>query len=109
MDKQTLLKTIEEHGVVDIIQNGENISCEYEGFNIEFSRENSQKPYKIKISYVNEQNLDGFVENIAVEYGANAQEISYNKIKERLEQHNLSISQEEVFEDNSIVLTVNLD
>ena len=37
------------------------------------------------------------------------QEASYNKIKERLESQNLKISDEEVFDDNTIVLTIDLD
>ena len=49
------------------------------------------------------------IEDLSSEYGMNAQEESYLKIKERLAQKNLQIDEEEVLEDNSIVLTVNIN
>ena len=63
----------------------------------------------MQISYVSDKNLNEFVENIGAEYTANAQEISYNKIKERLADKSLEIYEEEIYDDNTIVLTVNLD
>ena len=63
----------------------------------------------MQITYVSDKNLNEFVENIASEYTANVQEVSYNKIKERLAEKNLEIYEEEIYDDNTIVLTVNLD
>ena len=42
------------------------------------------------------------------EYTMNAQEASYFKIKEKIEEKNYSIESEEVFDDNTIVLTINI-
>ena len=49
------------------------------------------------------------MQDIGNEYTINAQEVSYNKIKERLEEQNLDIENEEIYDDNTIVLTVNLE
>lgn len=108
VDKQTLIKTLKEHGAVDIEDKFNNISCNCEAFHIEF-RYNGDKPYTMSISAKNNVGFDELVKDLGNEYTANAQEISYNKIKERLENQNLSISDEEIYEDNTIVLTVDLD
>ena len=42
------------------------------------------------------------------EYGLNIQEMTYNKIKERLEQENMRLESETVLDDNSIVLTIDV-
>ena len=108
VDKQTLIKTLKEHGAVNIEDKFNNISCDCEAFHIEFFY-NGDKPYTMKLSAKNNVGFDELVKDLSNEYTANAQEISYNKIKERLEQQNLSISDEEIYEDNTIVLTVDLD
>lgn len=110
VDKDVLLKTLQEHGATDIsILGNDSIICDCEAFHIMFEKTEADKPYKMKVSYNDDYNLNEFIENIGSEYASNAQEISYNKIKERLLQQNLEISDEEVFDDNTIVLTVNLD
>ncbi len=108
MDKEVLLKTLREHGVVNIVEDENNITCDCEAFHLFFAK-NGENPYTIRISYNNDYKLDELVENIGNEYTSNAQEISYNKIKERLEEQNLEIEEEEIFDDNTIVLTVNLE
>jgi hypothetical protein len=108
MDKALLIKTLEEHGATNIQDINDNIICDCETFHLEFTKQENL-PYKIKITYNNAYNLDEFVDNIGNEYTSNAQEASYNKIKERLEEQNLEIEQEEIYDDNTIVLTVNLE
>lgn len=108
VDKRTLLKTLKEHGAVNIEEAFGNISCDCEQFHLEFVY-NGDKPYTMKVSASNKLGLDDLINDIGTEYSANAQEISYNKIKERLEKQNLTINDEEILDDNTIVLTVNLD
>lgn len=109
VDKSTLVKTLEEHGAVNIQQSANTISCDCEAFHITFTKKEEEKPYSMVITYNNDHGLNELVDNLGTEYSANAQEISYNKIKERLEKQNLKIEEEEVFDDNTIVLTVNLE
>lgn len=108
VDKTTLIKTLEEHGATNIITQGDTISCNCEAFHLVFTKQ-ADKPYTMVVSYNDEFGLNDLVENLGEEYASNAQEISYNKIKERLEKQNLKIEEEEIFDDNTIVLTVNLE
>ncbi len=108
MDKELLLKTLKEHGAINIQEENDNITCDCEAFHLCFHK-TEDKPYFLKISYNDEKNLNEFVQEIGNEYTSNAQEISYNQIKERLEQKNLEIEEEEIYDDNTIVLTVNLE
>ena len=108
MDKNALIKTLKEHGATSIKENGENIECNCQYFHLNFTKENENSPYKMQITASENKGLDEFASDIGSEYTLNAQEISYNKIKERLEAQNLKISEEEIYEDNTIVLTVDL-
>lgn len=108
MDKEVLIKTLEEHGATNITEDENTISCLCEEFQITFIQK-GKAPYVMYITYNQEKGLNELVENLGSEYATNAQEISYNKIKERLEKQNLEITEEEVFDDNTIVLTVDLD
>ena len=110
VDKDVLLKTLQEHGAINIsVLENDSIICDCEAFHLMFEKIETDKPYKMKVSYNDDYNLNEFIENIGSEYASNAQEISYNKIKERLTSQNLEIADEEIFDDNTIVLTVNLD
>ena len=53
------------------------------------------------------ENLE-IVDELNEEYQMNVQEQSYMTIKKNLEKQNLTIDHEEVLEDNSIMLTINL-
>ncbi|MBQ2611477.1 hypothetical protein IJF81_03705 [bacterium] len=108
VDKETLIKTLVEHGANNIQELNNDIKCDCEQFHIEFTH-HTGKPYTMTISARNEFGLDELVKDISNEYTINAQEVSYNKIKERLEAQNLSIDEEEILDDDTIVLTVNLD
>ncbi len=109
LDRDVLIKTLKEHGASQVKVNSNTITCICEEFRLIFEKTESDKPYLMQIAYTSDKNLNEFVENIAAEYTANAQEISYNKIKERLADKNLQIDEEEIYDDNTIVLTVNLD
>ena len=108
LDKNLLIKTLEEHGADNIIEDGEEVYCQCDNFHFEFYR-NQNSPYYMRINYNSDTELEDIVKDINDEYRANAQEISYNKIKERLEAQNLTIDEEEIYDDNTIVLTVNLE
>ena len=115
VDKDVLIKTLYEHGAENVYYEGDNISCEMEGFMLDFykpeaTEEQAFPSYRMKITTKCAENeLDSFVDDINSEYRLNSQEENYIKIKERLDKQNLKIEEEEVFEDNTIVLTVNID
>lgn len=116
VDKDTLIKTLQEHGIPEIYEQGDNIIAEIDDLKLEFKKQENE-PYLLKVSCMSSNKIKGSFEkaiselmvNLEEEYTANVQEISYRKIKERLEQKNLSIDSEEILDDDSIVLTINLE
>lgn len=106
-DEQLLLKTLNEHFVENITTNNGKIYGNYENIQFEFEKNNNGL-YVMHIEHKENENLD-IVKELGEEYQLNVQEQSYKNIKKNLEKQNLKIDTEEVLEDNSIMLTVNLE
>ena len=106
-DEELLIKTLSEHGVENIQTNKDKIYCKLDALKFEFEK-NDEGVYVMTINHNDEQDLD-VVKDLGEEYQMNVQEQSYNNIKKKLENQNLEIDSEEVLEDNSIMITVNLD
>lgn len=109
MDKNILIKTLQEYGLKDFTMKDDSISARVENFNINFYREDSAKPYMLKVYSTTNCDETAVVSDLNSEYALNVQEETYIKIKERLSKKNLKIDEEEILEDDSIMLTVNLD
>lgn len=109
VDKDTLIKTLTEYGSEYVYEENEEIICKYEDFKLTFSKVNPKDPYVLDLQYAIEDSPMEMLREISDEYNKNVQEISYNKIKERLEAKNMEINEEEILEDDTIVLTVNLE
>ena len=109
MDKELLIKTLTEHGAEITDIQFDNVECKLENFDMKFTKNIPNEPYSLYIEYRNEEKLNTFVLELDEEYKANAQEASYNKIMENLETKNYTVEQEEITDDNTIVLTVNLE
>ena len=107
-DKNLLMKTLQEHGVDKLMIKDESIYASISEFNLLFTRENEESVYDLKVFMSCDSDAQGLVNELFGEYCINTQESTYEKIKERLEQKNLQIDEEEILEDNSIMLTVNL-
>ncbi len=118
VDRDTLVKTLLEHGCIIEKEVGNSVKCSLENIQLEFYKKNNdaKTPYSVKIEINNELTVidtdnkaSELLNDIHNEYSINTQEASYNKIKERLEEKNMQIESEEVFDDDTIVITVNLD
>ena len=115
VDEDVLIKTLSEHGAENIYTEGDKLSCEMEGFILEFYKDNPTEeiafpPYKMKITTnCDEEEIQSLLDDINSEYKLNTQEENYIKIKDRLDKQNLKVEEEEVMDDNTIVLTVNID
>ena len=108
-DRELLMKTLKEHGVDNIAIKGDSINTKISEFNLLFSRTNMEMPYNLKVFTDCQTNNDEeLINELFGEYCINTQEANYKKIKERLEQKNLQIDEEEILDDNSIMLTINL-
>lgn len=110
MDKDLLLKTLEEHGLEDIEEDYDGkISGSIENFTLSFSRESNDKPYSVKISCRDCDSAEEKLNDLNAEYALNAQEDAYLNLVENLKEKNLEIEEEVVEDDNTIVLTINLE
>lgn len=112
VNKDTLIKTLQEHGAYIMESENDYVLCSIEDFTLKFEKNSTIEtdPYYLTIEYRNGENkLDSLIENISSEYIQNVQEASYNKIKERIGENNFTIEEEEIYDDDTIVITVNLE
>lgn len=109
MDKTILLKTLEEHGVKNINEDLGKIKGVVDTYQLSFEKMEDDKPYFLTISYLEQNNPEEKLNDLNSEYALNVQEDAYLNIIEKLKNNNMQIEEEEVLEDNTIVLTVNLE
>ena len=109
MDKTILLKTLEEHGVQNIIEGDNYIQGHVDNFILNFEKISEDKPYNLRISCLEQDNAEEKIDDLNSEYAMNVQEDAYLHIIEKLKENNMQIESEEVQDDNTIVLTVNID
>ncbi len=109
MDRDILMKTLEEHGVKNISEWENGIAGDVENYKLTFEKPAVDKPYNLRISCLENANAEEKVGDLSGEYAMNVQEDAYLHIIDKLKDNNMQIEQEEVMEDNTIVLTVNID
>ena len=109
MDKKILIKTLEEHGVKNIIEEYGKIKGEVDTYSLSFEKKEVDKPYFLTINYLSQNNPEEKLSDLNSEYALNVQEESYLNIIEKLKENNMEIEEEEILEDNTIVLTINLE
>ena len=108
-DKGTLLNTLTEHGAEEIVENGEEVSCKLFGMEMIYYKKDGSNGYTLDVTQVSDKaECEDVINDLNDEYGLNIQEMTYNKIKERLEQENMRLESETVMDDNSIVLTIDV-
>jgi len=109
VDKDLLCKTLQEHGLDIVVVNENTIRSQCKDSSIVFSRNVSSEPFSLTISSAAEiEALRNELKEINEEYGMNVQSYTYNHVKNSLDE-GMSVSSEEVLEDNSILLTITLD
>ena len=109
MDKNILIKTLEEHGISVKVEDYGKIIGTISTYTLEFTRNNETEPYNVVISYLEKDNAEEKVNDLNAEYSLNVQEESYLSIIEKLKENNMELESEEVLEDDTIVLTINLE
>ena len=108
-DKGVLLNTLYEHGAQEIKEKGYEVSCKLFGMEMVYYKNNNDEAYTLDITQItSEQDCQNVIDELNEEYGLNIQEMTYNKIKERLDKSGMRIESETVEEDNSIVLTIEI-
>ena len=109
MNQELLLKTLMEHGVENITEDYDKITGKVDNYSLMFEKIETDKPYYLTITYSANSNFEEKVNDLNSEYALNVQEETYLNIVEKLKENNMQIEEEEVLDDNTIVLTVNLD
>lgn len=110
MSKEILIKTLEEHGVTNVKEEYiGKITGQLSSYNFTFTRQNENEAYKVVISHFENDNAEEKINDLNAEYNLNVQEESYLSIVEKLKENSMEIENEEVLEDNTIVLTINLE
>lgn len=106
-DKGMLLNTLVEHGAEELVESGDEISCKLFGMEMVYYKKDNSGAYTLDITQVSDKGeCEDVINDLNEEYGLNIQEMTYNKIKDRLEQENMRLESETVLDDNSIVLTI---
>ncbi|MCQ2739570.1 MAG: hypothetical protein MJ237_05010 [bacterium] len=108
-DRDLLIKTLEEHGVHSITEYDGKIFGKVDNFTLNFEKSSVDKPYNLRITCTNSDNAEEKVQDLSTEYVLNVQENAYLSIVEKLKENNMQIESETVEDDNTIVLTINIE
>ena len=109
MDKDILIKTLVEHGFSNIQDDFGKVSGSYDKYFLMFEKPSQDKPYNLTITCLKNSKVDKIMNDLNDEYTLNVQEESYLSIIEKLKENSMNIEEEEVLEDNTIVLTINIE
>lgn len=108
-DSEVLVKTLEEHGV-EILEHSEyKIVGSCDKYILSFEKNYAGKPFFLTAKYNDEKVFAESINDINTEYSVNVQESTYLSLIEKLKENDLEVAEEEVLDDNTIVLTVNLE
>lgn len=108
-DGALLNDTLRRHGVMAVEEPGGVLSAGVGRSTLRFLPAEGGGPYRLEIS--NPGDLRALFQQVAVldeSYRRGVQETAYRTLKERIHAQNLVVEQEEVLEDRSIVITLNL-
>lgn len=104
-----LTKTLVEHGISVIKESETMVIAKFPEGTLTYYRENVLEPFKMNVSNIkNAEAVLCNVELIEEEYNANVQTYEYERIMQNLPS-NMTIENEEVLEDDSILITLNID
>ena len=109
MDKEILRKTLEEHGATNISEWENGMAGDVDNYKLTFEKPAEDKPYNLRITCLEHDNAEEKVGDLNSEYAMNVQEDAYLHIMDKLKENNMQVEEEEVMDDNTIVLTVNID
>ena len=78
---------------------------------MEFYKPNNESAYSVKVMCENSsfKIADKEISEITTEYSINVQEASYLHIIDKINENNMHLESETIEEDNTIVLTINLE
>lgn len=109
MDGDLLAKTMREHGLHVKTVSENEYTIETESGTLHYFRASGDVPFMLEVTGVKDlQELLDSLDSLENEYGRNVQKFTYDKVMCSLAEHGMSIESEEVLEDDSILLTLNV-
>ena len=108
-DAGMLRKTLLEHGVNTKIVSSNSILSLFPTGQITYSRPSAGMPFVMEISNISDvQCLIDEIDEIEHEYNGNFQQYTYERVVNNLPK-GMAVSNEEVLEDDSILITLNVE
>lgn len=109
LDGELLVKTLTQHGLQLEVSNENEILVRSDSGLLRYHRADASVPFLLKMEGICDlrQLLDS-VEELTQEYNCNVQTFTYQKVMEGLREHGMSFDSEEIMDDGSIVLTLNV-
>ena len=108
-DANLLHKTLTQHGLQVRSTHENELTVSSASGVLRYFRQDNTQPFMLQISHVsNMRELLDIVDELENEYGRNVQTFTYNKVMTSLHEHGMTVEQEEILEDDSIVLTLNV-
>ncbi len=107
-DAGLLMKTLQEHGIRVAQPDADHIVTEFDEAVITYSRASEGAPFMMEVRAIGDTEcLLSELDAIENEYEGNVQSYVYDRVINNLPK-NMSIESEEVMDDDSIVITVNV-
>lgn len=107
-DGELLFKTLKEFGV-NPVREGAGLNCRVENSTLVFRRSQEGSPYTVEIHNAPDlHKIYQYLSDVDEDYKRCLQSMVYERLKDRVAEKNMTIEEEEVLEDNSIVLTINI-
>lgn len=109
VDGAVLHKTLTQHGLQVAVLSENEMVVRSESGTLRYFRRNSGLPFSLELRDIhNMRELLDSVDELENEYGRNVQSFTYNKVMVSLAEHGMTIDSEEILEDDSILLTLNI-
>lgn len=107
-DGQLLVRTLRDYGLEPVERQNGEIMCSAQGTELLF-RPAEDGPFSVEVrgaSYLRQ--AFQLLSNLDEDYKRGVQAVAYENLKRKVEEKNLAVESEEVLEDNSIVITLNV-
>lgn len=107
-DAQLLTETLRNYGLQPTIRPGGEVICSFSESTIRF-RSTDNGPFNVEVENTpNIRQIFQLLSNLDGDYKRGVQASAYEDLMSHIEERNLTVESEEVLEDNSIVITLNV-
>ena len=108
-DASTLMQTLREHGLHVGINSENDLVVKSEAGVLHYFRNAQDEPFQVEAHGVRDIGaLVDSLDELENEYGRNVQKFTYDHVLRSLEEHGMQLDSEEILEDDTILLTINI-